>query len=118
MWLSTRRGLEMEETAFADRETVSVGGKTPTMLSGGVQTPVTVFTPGGMCWLPRRGQGILVIKAGENGEEGCCVGAEMEVPEGMQPGELCLKSEKAVLWLKNDGRILMEGAVFINGEAV
>ena len=78
--------------------------------------PVTVFAPGGLCWLPKRGQEILVIKAGEGGEENCCLGGEMEIPEGMEPGELCLKTEKAALWIKNDGRILLEGTVYVNGE--
>lgn len=116
MWLSTRKGPEQEEFAPAERGRVSVGGKMPTVLSGGVQVPVTVFAPGGLCWLPKRGQEILVIKAGEGGEEGCCLGGEMEVPEGLAPGELCLRTEKAALWIKNDGRILLEGTVYVNGE--
>lgn len=118
MWLSTRKGPEQEEQALAEQGVVSVGGKHPTVLSGGVQTPVTMFCPGGFCWVPKRGQGVLVIKAGEQGEENCCVGTEMAVPAGLEPGELCLKTEKSALWLKNDGRILLEGDIFINGEAI
>lgn len=118
MWLSTRKGPEQEDIVPAERGRVSVGGSKPTVLTGGIQVPVTVFAPGGMCWLPKRGQEILVIKAGESGEEGCCLGTEAEAPEGMEPGELCLRTEKAALWLKNDGRILLEGKVFVNGEAI
>lgn len=118
MWLSTRIGPEQEEQGLIEQGIVSVGGKRPSVLSGGIQTPVTIFAPGGFCWLPKRGQGVLVVKSGDKGEEGCCVGTEMESPEELQPGELCLKTEKAALWLKNDGRILLEGAVYINGEAI
>ncbi|MBQ8851082.1 MAG: hypothetical protein IJZ66_01375 [Oscillibacter sp.] len=71
-----------------------------------------------MCWLPRRGQGILIVKAGDLGEELCCAGAEMEIPEEMEEGELFLQSGGASIFLKNDGRILLEGQVFVNGEAI
>lgn len=116
MWLSTRKGNEEMEAPAAERETVSVGGKSPTVCTGEGQSPITVFAPGGLCWMPKRGQGVLVIKTGDGAL--CCPGAEGEVPEGLRPGELCLKTEKAALWLKNDGRILLEGQIYFNGEAM
>ena len=92
---------------------ISVGGDAPTVSAGGLQVDSPVFGPGGMIWVPKRGQTVLVIKSGG---EYCVAGAEMKACRGMEPGELGLYSEKASLWIKNDGTICLEGRVLINGK--
>ena len=94
-------------------ETVSLGGQTSTVVSSGNQSQRTVFAPGGMVWVPQRGQGVLVVKAGM---EDCIAGAEMENTAGMEPGEVKIFSRQASLWLKNDGSIVLEGRVLLNGK--
>lgn len=94
--------------------TISVGGESATMTSGDTQVSSTVFGPSGMRWIPRRGDSVLVIKAG--GAENCVVGVEMQPPGDMQPGEIRLESQAASVWLKNDGTICLEGRVLINGK--
>lgn len=94
-------------------EMVSLGGENSTVVSSGNQSQRTLFGPGGMCWVPKRGQGVLVIKAGM---EDCIAGAEMDSTGGMEPGEVKLFSGGASLWLKNDGTILIEGTVLLNGK--
>ena len=94
-------------------EVVSLGGEVNSVVSSGVQSRKTVFAPGGMCWMPGRGQGVLVVKAGA---EDCIVGAEMEPDGEMEPGEVKIFSQGASIWLKNDGSICLVGQVFVNGK--
>lgn len=103
------RGENMDSGAV---ETVSLG-VAGTVVSSGYQSKKTMFAPGGICWVPRRGQGVLVIKAGM---EECIAGAEMEADEELLPGEVKIFSEGASLWLRNDGSILLEGRVLVNGK--
>lgn len=118
MWLSTRTGHESPEFSGAEIAMVSLGGAVPTVVTSGGQIPVTLFGPGGYVWVPKRYDEVLVVKAGGVGEEDCIAGAEMDIPEGLLPGEVAISSEGASLTLKNDGRILLDGQLFINGEAV
>lgn len=94
-------------------ETVSLGGQQSTVNASGYQSQRAVYAPGGLAWIPKRGQGVLVVKAGM---EDCIAGAEMEGLENMEPGEIRLHTQNASLWLKNDGSILLEGKIMINGK--
>lgn len=94
--------------------TVSVGGENTTVAAVGEQLSTTVFAPGGMYWIPRRGDSVLVIKA--DGTENCIAGVEMKIPEDMEPGEMRLETGNASLWLKNDGSIQLSGRVLVNGK--
>ena len=50
-----------------------------------------------------------------SGEKTFCLGVEID-PKGLQPGELVLfSSGGAKITLTRDGKIQMEGQVFING---
>lgn len=114
MYLSERwktgKGTETEGSLG----TVSVGGVSTTVTASGDQASTAVFSPGGLYWVPRRGDSVLVIKAG--GTENCIAGVEMEPPTDMAPGELRLVSQGASLWLKNDGSIRISGRVLVNGK--
>lgn len=96
--------------------TVSVGGGTPTVTAAGNQQETVLFGPGGMCWVPRRGQLVLVIKSGGTGSDLCVAGAQVAGTEEMEPGEVKLFTEEASLYMKNDGTIALEGRVLINGK--
>lgn len=113
MFLSEQMRKKRETEDSGTLEMISLGGETSTVASSGNQSLRTVYAPGGMCWIPRRGQGVLVIKAGM---EDCIAGAEMEQTAGMEPGEVKIYSQAASLWLKNDGSILLEGRVLVNGK--
>lgn len=108
MW--RKSGSEMDSGSL---EMVSLGGETSTVVSSGKQSKRAVFAPGGLAWVPKRGQGVLVVKAGM---EDCIAGAETEGLEHMEPGEIRLFSQKASVWLKNDGTIQLEGKVLLNGK--
>lgn len=110
-------GKNRRETTEEDcLGTVSVGGGNPTIVSAGSQRDTVLFGPGGMCWVPRRGQSVLVIKSGGAGSEVCIAGAEVTDTEDMEPGEVKLFAEGASVCLKNDGTIALTGRVLVNGK--
>ncbi len=114
MYLSERWKTRGGGTMDSTLETISVGGETTAVVSEGQQVSASVFGPGGVYWVPRRGDQVLVIKA--NGADPCIAGAEQATPKDMAPGEVMLKSQGASLWLRNDGSILISGRVLVNGE--
>ena len=110
-------GKNHRETVEEDCSgTVSVGGGNPTVKTAEGQQETVLFGPGGMCWVPRRGQSVLVIKAGGIGSDVCIAGAEVSGMEDMEPGEVKLFSEGASLCIRNDGTICLEGHVLVNGK--
>lgn len=114
MFLSEKWKISRDGAEDSSLGTVSVGGESTTVTAAGEQVSSAVFGPSGMYWIPRRGDSVLVIKAG--GTENCIVGVEMQTPKDMQPGEIRLESQMASLWLKNDGTICLTGHVLVNGE--
>ena len=77
-----------------------------------------LICPGGFRWCPTAGQGVLVIKTGSLGEDPCIIGTAVGGGEELAPGEVQLFSEKSSITLKNDGRVLIEGTVYVNGEVL
>ena len=68
--------------------------------------------PYGIKSLPPAGENAVGVAAGE---KVFCLGVEID-PEGLQPGELVLfSSGGAKITLTRDGKIQLEGRVFING---
>ena len=50
------------------------------------------------------------------GEERCVAAADPgEMPEGMQPGEICIRSGDSAIFLKEDGTIAITGKVAVSG---
>ena len=75
-----------------------------------------VYGPGGYFWQPKAGDQVLVIKGGVSGDEQCVAGAaQVEPPEDMEPGDIYLSSGEASIYLHANGRIDIEGDLYING---
>lgn len=118
MFLSTRSSGEIPDYWASEIGRVSIGGQRPSVELCGAQQGAEIYAPGGMVWTPKRGQGVLVMKAGAMGETPCIVGVNQETRGGLEPGELCLYTEAASVTLKNDGRIELTGRVLINGKEI
>ena len=108
MWLSrqTRRGAQPpqpfeETTAAAAQERVAT------------QEDKTVhpLCPGGFAWRPCVGDRLLVLKD-------LALGAEQNCPVTLAPGECCLFSRTAYIYLTQDGGIELHGSVTVNGTPV
>ena len=83
----------------------------------GERRGAAVYAPGGYHWVPARGERVLVLKAGESGEEPCVMG---RVPEerGLRPGEVLISTGKAEIRLGLDGCIDVTGTFRVNGTVV
>ena len=120
MWIgeqlarTTRRARE--ESAGAEQGVASIGGAGAAVVTRGEERALPVYGPGGMLWLPRAGDTVLVIKGGSGRAERCVAAAapDREAAD-LEPGEVCLYSAGATLVLRNSGRIELDGTVIING---
>ena len=80
----------------------------------GERRQVGRWLPGGYHWTPRRGESVLVVKSGAEGEA-CLLGVEDTLP-GLEPGEVFLSAAEGVgVRLTGDGKILLTGDVQITG---
>ena len=78
---------------------------------------MAVFAPGGYHWVPRVGEELLVLKAGEDGEKPCAVGVASAVEE-LEPGEVLITAGGTSILLGRDGQVAVKGVFTINGTMV
>ena len=105
-----------EDSTAADLGITTIGGASAAVETRGEDRAVPVYGPGGYFWQPKAGERVLVIKGGVAGGEQCVAAAEQgEAPEGMEPGDVCIRAGEASLYLRSDGRIDLTGALYING---
>lgn len=99
------------QAAERGRVTIAAQGAVMTALE---TRRAPLLAPGGISWRPSDGQEVLVLKSGG---ELFVAGTPLAADETLRPGELRLASAGgASLTLKNDGRVLVEGDVYLNGE--
>lgn len=83
----------------------------------GERRGVAVYAPGGYCWAPQTGEEVLVLKAGESGEQPCAVGVPA-LAEGLLPGQVFIHAGKSTILLDPDGTVSLTGIFKVNGEIV
>ena len=118
MWLSRKlTAHEMQDVASAQGGTVTIEGKETAVFSCGEKRSVRAVGPGGYEWLPRKGEDVLIVRGGTFGEETFAVGAAVQAEEGLEPGEVRIRSGKAgtEIVLHNNGRVDINGVLYING---
>ena len=96
---------------------VTVSGDPAGVWLEGERRGVAVYAPGGYQWVPGRGEEMLVLKAGVQGEKPCAVG----VPSGsgdLAPGEVRIVAGKSSIRLGLDGVIDVTGTLKVNGRSV
>lgn len=123
MWLSSKM-RPAPPTADADLGVTSITGEDVGVMTRGEVRALPVYGPGGYVWMPENGAAVLVIKGGPGGEEQCVAGMRQTVPEGMGPGEVCLRGPGGnSIYLRRNGtielqgRIEIQGRLIVNGEA-
>ena len=117
MWISKRlrHGGTESETAV-DLGVATIGGEQAGVYARGEVRNLALCAPGGLAWRPKSGDRVLVLKGGPGGEEAFVLGVQGESAD-LADGEVELRSEAASITLRNDGAILLQGNVIINGEA-
>ena len=118
MWLSRKLSQhEMQDVASAQDGTVTVEGGELAVFSSGEKREVKTAAPGGYEWQPKKGEDVLVVRGGTFGEEAYAVGAVGQSADDLAPGEVRIRSAAAgtEIVLRNNGRIDINGLLFING---
>ena len=115
MWLS--RKLTEQETGFSgESATVTIDGSHIAAVSRGEEREIPIVSPGGIAWLPRRGDEVLLLRGGTGGEERYLAGTVQNASPSLESGEIRLFSAGgASIVLKNDGSIELNGNVYVNG---
>ncbi len=83
----------------------------------GERRGLEVYAPGGYHWAPRLGEQVLVLKAGESGEQPCAVGV-WAGGQSLQPGEVLISAGAAAIKLGLDGTVDVTGRLQVNGVPV
>jgi|GEM_PF-216911 len=95
----------------------AVEGGELAVFSSGEKREVKTAAPGGYEWQPKKGEDVLVVRGGTFGEEAYAVGAVGQSADDLAPGEVRIRSAAAgtEIVLRNNGRIDINGLLFING---
>ena len=110
MWLGEQMAQQPGQEQAACGGVVSIGGGAPAVVTHGEERNLQVFSPGGYVWQPAQAETVAVLPG-----VGAVLGSVQE-DSSLQPGEVKIFSRGAAIYLKNDGSIHLEGAVYINGE--
>lgn len=117
MWLSKKLAAhELQDVASAQDGTVTIEGGELAVFSSGEKREVKTVGPGGYEWQPCKGEDVLIVRGGTFGEESYAVGVPEQAGEALAPGEVRIRSAAgAEIVLHNNGRIDINGLLFING---
>ena len=112
MWLSKRVMVEQNAEDPATLGTVSIGGKSPAVVTDAEKRQAKVISPGGYCWNPAATDCVLVVK----GNELYVAGMPQNGTQGLKSGEVMLFSRGASVKVANDGKIFLTGDVYVQGD--
>lgn len=110
MWLSEKTAAKGRQASAAEVGTATGG---MSVFTEAEKRNLPVCSPGGYAWRPKFGEDVLVIKCADGLSR--VLSAVSEPQAGMESGEVLIYSGGASICLKNDGRILLNGDVYING---
>lgn len=117
MWLSEKLSAAPADSVSAERGFVTIGGDSSGVFSCGESRELPVVSPGGYVWKPACADPVLVLQGGAGGEERCIIGKVQGMADSLADGEVCIfsRDSNAAIFLRNDGRIELNGQVYING---
>ena len=119
MWLAQSGRKEARAAGQAITGPVTLPGDPAGAYLGGERRNVAVYAPGGYHWVPQSGEQVLVLKAGDAGEQPCAVGVPAEGGTlGLEPGEVLIAAGKSSIRLGLGGKIKMTGTLTVNGRTV
>ena len=104
--------------------TVTLGGDPAGVCLDGERRDLPVFAPGGYVWRPARGDQVLVLKTGAEGEAPCVAGALCGDDREVSPGEVLIYSGGSTVRLNggnitiSGGIVNLTGRVLVNGKIV
>lgn len=112
MWLSKRIMHEAPEEDAATLGTVTMGGDDAAVVTDSEKRSARIITPGGYCWQPSAKDSVLVIKGNELYVPGMLQSSAAE----LDAGEVRVFSNGASITLRNNGRIEIDGELYVHGQ--
>lgn len=113
MWLSKQVATKNTQADNASLGVVTLSDVQPAVVTDTEQRQLQLLAPGGYCWRPAVGDGVLVIK--DAGGSLCASGVTADSPVDLAPGEICLHAGSASIYLDRSGKIYLSGTVYVNG---
>ena len=110
MWTWERERRRQAQEPAAQLGVVTLGGVETAVNLGSERRWLNVCTPGGVQWLPRQGEQVLVLKTGES----AWVLGTLEEETDLRPGQIGLKGTGCSLHLGD--RVELSGEVALNGQ--
>lgn len=122
MWLSNAHNANRKCAASADAGPVSIGGITPAVCTDGELRDAEILRPANILRLPKaeEQQAVLNLPDGKI----IIIGVlSADIPEGIEAGEVYIKTDDAYIWLKNSGveisgNVSVSGTLTVNGREV
>lgn len=114
MWISRRAWPESKREALAEGGEVTVEEQVG-VYAEGERRGLPVYGPGGYRWRPCAGEQVLVLKLGQDGEQPCVAGSAIDL-DSISAGDVEIYTEGARIRLSKEGRVDIDGQLFINGE--
>ena len=117
MWLAQQQRRNRKSSG-SQVGTVTLGGDPAGVCLDGERRDLPVFAPGGYVWRPARGDQVLVLKTGIDGEAPCVAGARCAEGYGLAEGEVLLYSGGASIRLSANGTVSITGRLLVDGKEV
>ena len=115
MWLSeTGRRIDVCTDSTASVGTVSIGGADAAVQLDGERRLLDLLRPANILRIPVAGEEQLMLLCGD-GSRIAAGTLSAEIPEGMEPGDICIMTENAAITVKNSGAVSITGEVSIRG---
>lgn len=112
MWLS-KQTKRIRPAPAAQYAVASIGGENPAVLSDTEYRDLPVCSMGGVYWLPKVGQELVVLSP--DSLDKCIIGCVADAPQGMQTGDVYIVTDCAAIRIKNSGGVEITGDVSITG---
>lgn len=118
MWLSEQRRKIGRDERTAEVGVVTLQGEQTGVYLSGERRDLPILGPGGYCWRPAAGEQVLVLKAGEDGEQPWVAGTACEMAAELEPGDVGIFAGGAAVVLQRNGTVDLRGTVMLNGESL
>lgn len=117
MWISRRGGIAGEHRGVAGQGEVTIGGLEPAVRTEGEVRRAALLSPVGYYWAPEVEDDVMVLQAGDLGEEACLAGLFQQAPVQLEPGEAFIGTPESYIHIKPDG-ICLGGTIQLDGRLV
>ena len=117
MWLSKQLARSDVEQTVAEFGSVTMDGINTAVITEGEKRGISTLFPGGYTYCPQLGETVAILHCGN--KEFIQGTVSDKASEELEPGEVKISAASGTaIVLKNDGRILLQGNVTVDGTLV